>query len=421
MFALDRQQSKRKQLSSQGATFSDILQMVVVTILLCLSQVASAYASESEKEFFRIQQFVVGQYTFAVRMPEGLELQVLAVGLEFPRVLHFSGDRLFIGSRSGKVYLLDPPYDEARILVELANYPHSVVVHNGQIFIAQTDGVYVADYAGQPVALDESDFKLLVKLPGGQGHNSRTLKVGPDGRFYVSLGIAGNCSDQYLHSDYPFDDQRGGFFSFDPSESPPQLEPFASGLRNPVGFDWHPVTKELYANNNGPDHLGYNQPREIFARVTKDSFHGMPWYQLDDEKWVEDSCIKTAAPRPVSDISKPVATFPARIAPMDMVFLGESVKAHDYVNDAIVALHGSWATSNGRGDGEPSTRREPKLVRVNFQHGQATGVTDFLTGFQLANGARWARPMGVAIGPDGDIYFSSDDGIHGLYRLRSIK
>ena len=164
MYSLDRQQSKRKHLSSLGDNFSAILQMTLVAILLCLLQVTSANASESEKESFRIQQFVVGQYTFAVRMPEGLELQVLAVGLEFPRVLHFSADRLFIGSRSGKVHLLDPPYDEALILVELANYPHSVVVRNDQIFIAQTDGVYVADYAGQPVALIFDEYRRLYWL-----------------------------------------------------------------------------------------------------------------------------------------------------------------------------------------------------------------------------------------------------------------
>lgn len=392
------------------------LRLIAAAIVLPMTM--SAFANESaDEESYRIQEFVIGQYTFPVRLPEGLELQVLAVGLESPRVLHFSGDRLLIGSRSGKVYLLDPPYNEAQVLVELANYPHSVVVHDDQIFVAQTDGIYVADYAGSPVSLDATDFRLLLELPGGRGHNSRTLKMGPDGRFYVSLGIAGNCSDQYLHSDYPEDDRRGGFFSFDPAESKPQLEPFASGLRNPVGFDWHPETQELYANNNGPDHLGYDQPREVFAHVTKDSFHGMPWFQHDGKQWVEDPCIETAAPRSVSDISAPVATFPARIAPMDMMFLNENAQAVDYVNDAIVALHGSWATSNGRGDGEPSTRREPKLVRVDFQDGVAAGVSDFLTGFQLANGARWVRPMGVTLGPDGAIYFSSDDGIHGLYRL----
>lgn len=388
-------------------------------LAILLLQVTSIHADTSDAPPYHIQDFVIGQYTFPVRMPQGFELQVLAVGLESPRVLHFSGERLFIGSRSGKVYLLDPPYEEVQVLVELANYPHSVVVHGNQLFVAQTDGIYVADYTGQPESLDESDFQRLLALPGGRGHNSRTLKLGPDGKLYVSLGIAGNCSDQYLHNDYPEDDRRGGFFSFDPSVSEPQLEPFASGLRNPVGFDWHPQTDALYTNNNGPDHSGYDQPREVFALVDKGSFHGMPWYQHDGEKWIEDSCIDSAAPRPTSDITQPIATFPARIAPMDMTFLNETAKADAFVNDAIVALHGSWATSNGRGDGEPSTRREPKLVRVDFQDGVVVGVSDFLTGFQLANGARWARPMGIAVAPDGDIYFSSDDGIHGLYRLRA--
>lgn len=390
-------------------------------VLLCFVPLSAQAADNDVSPSYTIQQFVFDQYTFPVRLPVGFELEVLVVDLESPRVLHFADDRLFIGARSGKVYWLDPPYSEAHILVELPNYPHSVVVHEEQIYIAQTDGIYVASYKDQPETLQPEDFQLLVSLPGGRGHNSRTLKLGPDGKFYVSLGIAGNCSDQYLHTDYPSADRRGGFFVFDVTDATPALQPFASGLRNPVGFDWHPVTKALYASNNGPDHLGYQQPREVFAKVAKDSFHGMPWYQFDGEALVEDPCIKSSAPRPITEVSKPAATFPARIAPMDMVFLDSSANADAFINDAVVALHGSWATSNGGGDGEPSTRREPKLVRVDFENGSAADVSDLLTGFQLANGARWARPMGVAVGPDGDLYFSSDDGVHGLFRLRKLQ
>ena len=363
------------------------------------------------------QLFTIGQYTFPVSLPEGFTLDIMEVGLEGPRVLHFHKERLFIGSKSGKVYWLDPPYDESNVLVELDDYPHSVVIHNETVFIARTSGVYIAPYRHTDPTLDASEVELLVALPGGRGHNSRTLKRGPDGRLYVSLGISGNCSDQYLHDSYPFDQQRGGVFVFDPGADQPSVKPFASGLRNPVGFDWHPVTGELYATNNGPDHLGYEQPREVFAHLPANSFHGMPWYQHNGQDFLKDPCIDSDSPLPVAEITKPAATFPARIAPMDMVFLDASSSARPYINDAIVALRGSWATETGRGDGDPTTRREPKLVRVEFDKGEIVSVSDFLTGFQLPNGARWTRPVGVAVGPDGNLYFSSDDGIHGLYRV----
>ena len=83
-------------------------------------------------------------------------------------------------------------------------------------------------------------------------------------------------------------------------------------------------------------------------------------------------------------------------------------------------MRGSWATApSGSGFGEPASRRPAKLVRVQFQKGRATGeVSDVVTGFQLANGERWTRPVGVVLGPDGALYFTSDEGVNGLFRLR---
>ena len=113
-------------------------------------------------------------------------------------------------------------------------------------------------------------------LPGGRGHSSRTLKTDPDGKLYVSLGIAGNCSDQWLDNSYPLKDRRGGIFKVVASNDPATLQPFASGLPNPIGFDWVPDGSAIYASNNGPDHMGYEKPFEQFVRMTENSFHGMP-------------------------------------------------------------------------------------------------------------------------------------------------
>jgi glucose/arabinose dehydrogenase len=88
-------------------------------------------------------------------------------------------------------------------------------------------------------------------------------------------------------------------------------------------------------------------------------------------------------------------------------------------HDAIVALRGSWGTQPSGGCiGDPASRREPKLVAVRFQDGKAQRVDDLVTGFQLHDGERWARPVGVAVGPDGALYFTSDSGVEGLFRLR---
>ena len=106
---------------------------------------------------------------------------------------------------------------------------------------------------------------------------------------------------------------------------------------------------------------------------------------------------------------------------MGMVFVREGALDPRFTGDAMVALHGSWATlPDGEFRGNPATRRPPKLVAVRFNNEQeAVRVDDIVTGFQLANGDRWARPVGVAIGSDGSLYFTSDEGIEGLFRLRA--
>jgi len=198
-------------------------------------------------------------------------------------------------------------------------------------------------------------------------------------------------------------------------------ETFASGLRNPVGFDWQPRTGILYSSNNGPDHMGYDQPPEYFSRLNAGSFHGMPWFQYDGKQIRRDDCISREPPRSIDEVVPPAATFPARNAPMGVAFVPAGAMDQQLSQDAIVALHGSWGTQPSDGYfGSAASRRPPKIVVVRFQDGQAKRVDDLISGFQLADGKRWARPVGVAIGPDGALYFSSDSDIEGLFRLKRV-
>ncbi len=392
-------------------------------VLLFFSGIVSVALAGTEPLGYEEQSVALGDGQRATaRVPKGYKLEFLAA-LDGPRLLTFApnGD-LFVGSKSGNVYRLPPPYTKPDVLVSLGGYPHSVAFRKNEILIARTNGLYRAPYKLGQKQIAPNDVTMLAPLPAGSGHNSRTVGVGPDGRVYASLGIQGNCSDQYIGGPYRFDDQRGGIMVLKEGGGKAEWEPFGSGLRNPVGFDWHPKTKELYASNNGPDHLGYEQPPEYFSRIAANSFHGMPWFQYDGKKLIRDDCVKSQPPRPVSDVIPPVATFPSRNAPMGVAFVPAGALDKSLEFDAVVALRGSWGTKPGGGFiGSPASRRHPKVVVVRFKDGQAQRVDDLVTGFQLPDGDRWARPVGVAIGPDGALYFTSDSDTNGLFRLRKIR
>jgi len=384
--------------------------------LLCLTSLPACAGTEPLD--YREQILPLPNKRVTVQIPRGYQLEFLT-SLDAPRMLTFgaNGD-LFIGSRSGRIYRLPPPYTQPEVLAQLDDYPHSVAFRRGEILIARTHGLYRAPYQSGQTSIPSASVSLLAALPGG-GHNSRTVKVGPDGRVYLSLGIKGNCSDQYLGSGYSFENRRGGVMVLREAGSKASWEPFASGLRNPVGFDWQPGTGVIYASNNGPDHWGYGLPPEYFSRLTKRSFHGMPWFQFDGKQLLRDACVGSAPPRPVNGVTLPVATFPARNAPLGVAFVPPGALEARLEQDAIVALHGSWGTRPDGGFlGSRASRRPPKLVVVRFMNGEAKRVDDLVTGFQLQDGTRWARPAGVAIGPDGALYFTSDSDNNGLFRLK---
>jgi glucose/arabinose dehydrogenase len=394
--------------------------MRITVFLLGIIVCGSAAAAGSLPR--QTQMLTVAGETWSMTLPAGMQLEVLTDRLDAPRLMTFlpNGD-LLVGSRSGKVYRLVPPYADPEVLVELDGYPHSLAWRENELLIARTDGLYRAPYTPGQQRIARDSVRLLLALPAGGGHSSRTVAIGPDRRVYLALGITGNCSDEYLDDSYAFDDRRGGVLVLDETGRQPAWKTHASGLRNPVGFDWHPDSGVLYASNNGPDHLGYEQPPEYFARLLPGSFHGMPWFQFDGKRLLRDNCIRRKPPRPASEVSLPVATFPSRNAPMGVAFVPATALDGRFSGNAIVALKGSWGTLPAGGMfGNRATRRHPALMMVEFGEGKAGRVTGFLTGFQRDNGERLARPVGVAFGPDGALYFTSDSHLEGLFRLRPL-
>lgn len=387
--------------------------------LACCLLLADASAHQPAVSYDE-QVFEADGNSWHLIVPAGYRLELL-VEMAKPRMLAKTDNNVLLaGSSAGRLYRIKPPYNQVEVLAALSGFPHSVAVRDGELLVGRTDGIYRVPYqAYRGKLLKNSDFELVVALPSGMGHASRTIAVGPDNKIYVSLGISGNCSDQYIGAGYSFDKQRGGILVLAEQKGrAPQLQPYASGLRNPVGFDWHP-NGVLYASNNGPDHQGYELPPEYFSRVESGSFHGMPWFWLNEKnQLVRDDCISSPPPR--RDAVLPVATFPARSAPMGVRFVPPGALQPEMVGSATVALHGSWGTKPSGGYfGDKATRRPPQIVLVRFDKDRVLDVVPLLDGLQDVEGRRLARPMDVAFVSDGALYFTSDGGaIEGLFRLR---
>lgn len=187
------------------------------------------------------------------------------------------------------------------------------------------------------------------------------------------------------------------------------LEAYAKGLRNTIGFGWHPQTSALWGMDHGIDWLGDDEQVEELNQIKQNGIYGWPYIYGEGKYNPADHPPGDTTYQQYLNLSTlPAAGYQAHSAPMQMVFYTGDLFPQEYRNDAFVAMRGSWNRSQPAGY---------KVVRIHFENGQPVRFEDFVSGF-LVNGnkAHFARLVGVAVHTDGSLLVSDDtNGV--VYRV----
>lgn len=353
-----------------------------------------------------------------LRVPPGFEVTVFASGLGQPRMMDVGSD--------GTVYVTRPAEGD---VVALTDQNGDGIAERGQVFVTGLAGVHGVQATRErlylasattvwQVPLANAAVDVLVSgLPDGGQHANRMVRLGPDGLLHVSVGSSCNdCAEDNLL-------ERATVIRYTTDGA--RRDVMANGLRNTIGYDWHPTTGALWGMDHGSDFRGDTLPPEELNRIRPGQNYG--WPICYGERVVdgmtnarpEDLALQPGKAEPLGQPMSRQAycgqtvpsllTLPAHSAPMAMRFYRGDAFPSAYRGDAFVAMHGSW----NRGDPVGY-----KVVRLRFSpQGEVMGAEDFLTGFLGPTGrVVTGRPVGVAIAADGALLVS-DDANGAIYRV----
>jgi glucose/arabinose dehydrogenase len=342
-----------------------------------------------------------------LKVPAGFKVEVWADGIPEARSLAL-GDKgtVFVSNRNAKNVYAVVDKDgkrEVKTILKDQDSPNGIVFSKGTLFVAERGRI--TRYDGIESQLDKpAEGKVVVDNldPSRQpGHFWKYLAMGPDGKLYFNIGAPGNIVlPNYMQA---------SVMRVDPAKG--VLETVALGVRNSVGMDFHPKTKELWFTNHARDWLGDDSPNDTLHRVAKPVPNfGYPFCHqgdiLDPEYGKNRSC---------AEFAKPAQKLGAHIAPLGMKFYTGKMFPAEYQNNIFIAMHGSW---------NRTTKQGYNVMRVKVdEKGNASKPEPFLTGFltdEKADPPMWGRPVDVLVMRDGALLVSDDyNGI--LYRISRDK
>ncbi|MDO7877766.1 PQQ-dependent sugar dehydrogenase [Hymenobacter sp. ASUV-10] len=341
----------------------------------------------------------------SLKVPAGFTISPFAEGLDMPRMLALApnGD-LYVSNRvKGTVTLLrDANKDgKAELIKQVTQRPHlhGLALKDGKLYLAAIREVYVADVKPDGTL---GELKTLYKdLPDAGQHANRTLQFGPDGLLYLSVGSTCNACDE----DNP---ENATLLQLKPDGSGRRV--FARGLRNTIGFDWHPATGQLFGLDHGIDWLGDEAQMEELNQIREGANYGWPSIIADGQPYPANK-PKSGESYAEFDAKcvRPLLLYKAHSAPLGLVFNRSAALPADYRNDAFATMHGSWNRAQPAGY---------KIVRIHCNaQGQPERFEDFVTGFLVeGDKSEFGRPCSIVQHPDGSLLVSDDDnGV--IYRI----
>ena len=332
-----------------------------------------------------------------LKLPKGFKIDVYASGIANARSLRV-GDKgtVFVSNRQlDKVYAVvdKDGKRETKVIASGLDRPNGLAFLNGTLYIGE--GTKISKLEKIEDQLDNPPKPVVIydDLPNHQSHGWKFIAIGPDNKLYINVGAPCNICIP------PEENAQIRRINLDGSGA----EVFARGVRNSVGFDWHPVTKELYFTDNGRDWLSEDLPEDELNRVTKaGQDFGFPYCHqgnfTDREVGWGRSC---------EEFVKPVALLGPHSAALGMRFYTGKMFPESYRNAIFIARHGSWNRTKKIGG-------DVVVARLN-KDGTVKSVEPFITGF-LHNNEYWGRPVDVHIMKDGSILVS-DDYAGAVYRV----
>jgi Raf kinase inhibitor-like YbhB/YbcL family protein len=341
----------------------------------------------------------------SLRLKPGFKIEPFARDLKNIRIVAVSsrGDVYVSRRDQGDVLLLtdrdgDGRADAKPEVVARRAGLHGLAIRDGRLYLITVKEIFVGTI--QPDGKLGALEMIVGDLPDGGQHPNRTISFGPDGKLYISVGSTCNACNET-------NPEAATMLQATPDGKTRII--FASGLRNTIGFDWHPVTGELWGFDHGIDHLGDDQQAEEVNLLQLGKKYGWPhvWGQsgLNPQSTPPGGITKEQW----RATSRPMARgYTAHSAPMQFVFYRGGSFPAEFTGDAFATLRGSWNRNPASGY---------EIVRIHFENDRPVQIEPFVTGFLTDGGkTHFARPVGLAVAKDGSLLMADDaNGV--LYRI----